>query len=336
VAAVAAGVLLLAPATGDASQTFGSRLNHDPANSGECVSLMTPCSLVSFIHPTDPNGDPDSSGAPSDGVITTFRIRATGDGGAAAQVTFRLADISLPDPANKDSALATAAGTGPTVTIPAISGPDVPVAEFPGRLPVKKGNHLAIDGTNVLATYNTSGDKFSYLFAPPLVDGQGARGSSDVTGELLVQAVIEPDADHDGFGDETQDQCPTQASTQGACDTAAPAVRGLRVGGGRIAYTLSEAATVQFRVAKRATGRRVRGKCVRPTRRNRSRPRCTRFAQLGRAFGGPGKAGANERKLPARLAGRRLAPGRYRLTMTLRDAAGNESTATKSFSVRRR
>ena len=31
-------------------------------------------------------------------------------------------------------------------------------------------------------------------------------------------AVLEPDADADGFGDETQDQCPTDASTQGQCD----------------------------------------------------------------------------------------------------------------------
>jgi len=29
--------------------------------------------------------------------------------------------------------------------------------------------------------------------------------------------MLEPDADHDGFGDETQDQCPTHASTQGPC-----------------------------------------------------------------------------------------------------------------------
>jgi hypothetical protein len=32
-----------------------------------------------------------------------------------------------------------------------------------------------------------------------------------------VEAVLEADADNDGFGDETQDQCPTDASTQGPC-----------------------------------------------------------------------------------------------------------------------
>lgn len=32
-----------------------------------------------------------------------------------------------------------------------------------------------------------------------------------------VSAQLEPDADGDGFGDETQDQCPTSASTQADC-----------------------------------------------------------------------------------------------------------------------
>ena len=42
-------------------------------------------------------------------------------------------------------------------------------------------------------------------------------------------ARLEADADRDGFGDETQDQCPTDASTQGACPvtpvTPAPSVK---------------------------------------------------------------------------------------------------------------
>jgi len=36
---------------------------------------------------------------------------------------------------------------------------------------------------------------------------------------LDVSAQLEPDDDGDGFGDETQDQCPTSASTQGPCPT---------------------------------------------------------------------------------------------------------------------
>ena len=35
--------------------------------------------------------------------------------------------------------------------------------------------------------------------------------------ELLLQGTVEADADRDGFGDETQDQCPTSSSTHGPC-----------------------------------------------------------------------------------------------------------------------
>ena len=322
-------VLLLAPA-GNAATTFGSRLNQNP-NTDPCSALTTVCSLVDFTHPVDPNGDPDSNGAPVDGVITKFRIRAVGQGGPQP-VTFRLANL-VSVAADKSSAIATSAGTGPTVTVPADTGGDAPITEVAGRLPVTKGQHLAIDERNVSAIYASSGDKDTYQFNTPLVDGQGPRGSDDVTEQLLVAAVIEPDADHDGFGDETQDACPTQATTQGACDKAAPAVSGLRVSGGKVAYNLSEAATVKFKLEKATKGRRVKGKCVRQTRRNRKRPACTRFVVVKGNFAGPGVAGANQVTLP-KVRGRKLGPGRYRLTMTVTDAVGNSATTTKSFTIK--
>ena len=34
---------------------------------------------------------------------------------------------------------------------------------------------------------------------------------------MPIPSLVEPDADGDGYGDETQDQCPTDASTQGPC-----------------------------------------------------------------------------------------------------------------------
>ena len=331
----AAAALLVLPQLGHAAVTFGSRLNHDPANSGECTMFATPCTIASFIHPTDPNGDPYSGGAPVDGVITKFRIRAFGGGDLPATVTFRLADVTLPDPMNNGSALGTAAGTGPTVTVPPDNGGDTPISEFPGRLPVKQGEHLAIDGTNVNATVNDSGDKFSYLFAPPLSEGEGPRGSTDATGELLVQAVIEPDADRDGFGDETQDACPSQAATQGPCDTTAPSLSGLHVAAGKIAYGLSENSTVGIVLQKSATGRRVHGKCVQSTHSNRTRPHCTRLVALGAGFSGPGHAGANSLALP-KVHGRSLAAGLYRLTLTVSDVAGNRSTSATQFRIKPR
>ncbi len=194
------GAFLVLPAVGQGATNFGSRLNHDPTDT-TCESFGT-CTIVSFIHPSDPNGDPYSGGAPVDGVITKFRIRAYALE-VPGQVTFRVADINLPDPNNNSSALATAKGTGPTITIqPDEAALETPITETAGRVPVAKGQHLAIDTTkSIAAVYNSNGSKFSYVFSPPLVEGTGARGSTDSANELMVAATIEPDADKDGFGD---------------------------------------------------------------------------------------------------------------------------------------
>jgi hypothetical protein len=326
----ATAAMLLVPALAQAATNFGSRLNHDPANSGECATFDGTCTLVSFIHPSDPNGDPYAGGAPVDGVITKFRIRAyiTTE---AQQVTFRVADITR-DAGDDSTALATAAGSGPTVTLGVNEDAlEAPIQEFAGRVPVKKGQHLAIDaGKYVQATVNDSGDKFSYVYSPPLVDGSGARGSTEATGELLVAATIEPDADGDGFGDETQDQCPSQATTQGPCDTSAPDVSGLKVNGGKVFYNLSEAATVTFTLEKKLPGRKVGRKCVKQTPQNKTKKRCPRFKKVGAQFSGPGAAGPNKVTLPN---GKKLKPGTYRLTMTATDAAGNTATKTTRFTV---
>ena len=203
--ALAVAGLLAVPAASSAATDFGSRMKNDPTD-GSCKALIAPCTYASFIHPSDPDGDPYSGGAPVDGVITKFRIRAYGDNGAPGQATFRLAEVTATP--NAPTALAKGVGTGPTVTIPASTGGgDVPISEFAARLRVKKGDHLALDTSNVNAIYNSNGNKYTYVFAPTLADGGGARGSNDVTNELLVAARIEPDADRDGFGDETQDNC---------------------------------------------------------------------------------------------------------------------------------
>jgi hypothetical protein len=358
---VACAALLLVPASSLAATNFGSRLNHDPANSGECTNapLTPPCTLVSFIHPSDPNGDPYSGGSPVDGVITKFRIRAFGEGGAAATVTFRVADIRLANPPNNDNALASSAGTGPTVTIPADSGTDTPIREFAGRVSVKKGQHLALDGSNVWATVNNSGDKFSYVFAPPLVNGQGARGSTSSTGELLVAATVEPDSDNDGFGDETQDKCPTEGNGGAACsspDTKKPVVSRLKLApasfpaaksgpsliartfGSRLSYRLSETATVTFKVQRQRVGRRIRGRCRPATRRNkaRSRRKCKLYKGVRGSFKHTGGAGTNRVRFTGRVGGKRLKVGRYRLVAVAADSARNRSKATrKAFRIKR-
>jgi hypothetical protein len=334
-AAIAATALLALPASGLAAETFGSRFANSP-NNGACNGLMTaPCSYVSFIHPAVGTGDPYAGGAPSDGVIVKFRINAYGTGGPGtpATVTFRVADITRQ---NEDSAQASTLATGPTVTV---AGNDT-VEEFPARVPVKQGNHLAIDTSDANAVYASSGSDFTYVYAPTLIDGAAARTSDMVTEELLVGAVVEPDADKDGFGDETQDQClGNSADAQAPCEVPGGGAGGsggvdrtkpqlgalaLADGGSKVSYRLSEAATLTLKVERVKKGRKVGGKCKRQTKANRSRKACKRYVKVGTVTTA-GKPGANQLALPKKVGKRKLAPGRYRLTITARDSAGNLS-----------
>jgi bacillolysin len=93
--------------------------------------------------------------------------------------------------------------------------------------------------------------------------------------------------------------------------------------GTRVSYSLSEAATTRFGVERATAGRKLGGRCVRPTSRNRNRPRCTRWVRLRGSFSHPGKVGSNDFRFRGRLAGRTLRPRRYRLVAAPTDAAGN-------------
>jgi hypothetical protein len=231
---------------------------------------------------------------------------------------------------DQSTAIASIVVAAPSVTIrPTPEEPEI--EEFSTRLPVKVGQQLAVESSEKInVTYQSGGEQYSYLFSPPLIAGGGPSTSHQSTGELLVQASIEPDADGDGFGDETQDQCPIQKTTQGPCDTTAPTVSGLGVSNGTISYSLSETSTVSFQLAKKLPGRKVGGKCVAQTSKNKAKRRCARFKNAGAAFSGSGNSGANQVTLPN---GKKLRPGTYRLTMTAVDAAGNKSTTTATFKI---
>ncbi|HET8956326.1 MAG TPA: Ig-like domain-containing protein [Solirubrobacterales bacterium] len=94
--------------------------------------------------------------------------------------------------------------------------------------------------------------------------------------------------------------------------------------GTTISFRLSEAArsTVAFQRAQ--PGRRVGGKCAKPTAANRDRKACVRYVSAGKLPSFAGKAGANRVKFQGLLSrGKSLAAGTYRVVVSARDAAGN-------------
>ncbi len=93
------------------------------------------------------------------------------------------------------------------------------------RIPIEAGDRI---GLYVPATQpgNASSGAFGTGDLGDVIKNNvGAEPGSSVlldapqnaNNRVNVSAVIEPDADKDGFGDETQDKCPSSGTTQGAC-----------------------------------------------------------------------------------------------------------------------
>jgi thrombospondin type 3 repeat protein len=210
---------LAIPASANAAEIFGSDLTLAPIPppAPECTGPGTgPCTDVAFTFHT---GNTLPTTAPVDGVITSVRYRSS----TSDTVTLRLARLNVNDEAM-------GVGTGPTATLnPSGAVTEVPVN--PG-LPIQTGDYLAGDGstgTTFNCTPGAGATGSFHLYLPPLVDGDPPRArTTQNTCEILVQATIEPDADGDRLGDESQDNCtglgtPDTTNTDGdalgdACD----------------------------------------------------------------------------------------------------------------------
>ena len=95
------------------------------------------------------------------------------------------------------------------------------VRTFATRLPVQVGDILGMVAPEPCLLGGPGqpvGDQVRFFGSTT----EPQRGSTQTTtgllsARILVAANVEPDSDRDGFGDETQDQCPTDASIQAPC-----------------------------------------------------------------------------------------------------------------------
>jgi len=194
-------VLATGASSASAAQTFGSDLTQPASTTpascsgGGCTDLVT-AFRTGNTHP---------STSPISGVVVSFGVKVSFTG----SLTFVLGHADM-------SGNGVVTSTGPT-TNPAAAG----TYSVPARTPVTAGDQLGltygIGGNHALPSGCGTGP-FRYVYTPALVQGnppqaQSLHGSCDE----LINATVEPDADHDGYGDETQDQCPTNASTHASC-----------------------------------------------------------------------------------------------------------------------
>jgi hypothetical protein len=104
--------------------------------------------------------------------------------------------------------------------------------------------------------------------------------------------------------------------------------------GTTFSLTLDQPAIVSFGFARSARGRRVHGKCVRVTKHDRRKPRCTRTVSVA-TLRVSAPAGRDTLSFQGPVTrSRRLHPGHYRVTITASNSAGQRSAATTlSFTV---
>jgi hypothetical protein len=99
---------------------------------------------------------------------------------------------------------------------------------FSTRIPIQASDRLAMYGTLQEFSGNPIGNLYCQIPGPENEIGvfAGSGGGPGAVNPFVVLeaparfpliAVVEPDADGDGYGDETQDQCPQSAAVQTAC-----------------------------------------------------------------------------------------------------------------------
>jgi hypothetical protein len=96
--------------------------------------------------------------------------------------------------------------------------------------------------------------------------------------------------------------------------------------GTTISFSVSELSRTTFKFERVLSGRRVGKRCLAPTKRRAHRRRCTRYVAARPSLVYTTAAGSHKLDFAGRLTRRaKLKPGKYRLSVTSKDAAGNTS-----------
>ena len=206
-----------------------------------------------------------------------------------------------------------------------------PVASISGPATAATGEQLSFSGAG---SSDPDGDGIVFawtLDGAPAGSGPTLSASFQTAGTHTVGLTVTDPTGRQGSA--------TQTVT--VSDVRAPVIselsaRPARVRRGRpvnLRFRLSEAASVRVKIQRALPGRRVRGRCRKPSARNRSARRCTRYVRVT-TLRATGKAGKNRVRFSGRVRGRALARGRYRAVVQATDAAGNHSVPRRvSFRV---
>ncbi len=210
-AAISAIALLAAPTQSSiASTTVGYDVNAAPDS-------WQAGTVIAQRRNTDPSGTA-YDGFASGGVITSLSIRTQGN---SANIDV----LILRKTAEPTASSATFLNVAPITTIPVTADPSGAghITTVASRISVGAGDRFAmttaLTGTRYLRYHFAADADYCFYRAAPHGSGSSFTYSASSCNNYmpLVQGVVEADADADGYGDETQDQCPSQAAYQGPC-----------------------------------------------------------------------------------------------------------------------
>jgi hypothetical protein len=194
VVVVGIALALVAPPAARADVTIGSPLTA----AGTTLVCGQPCtwSLTAF-----PGRDVT---APFAGVITRWRIRT---GAGAGTTAARLRVIRRPSGPGAQPGIGIA--SSPTVTPPADT-----ISVFSVRIPIAQGDYVGVGfGPGALDAVAITPGTAIESWADLIDGGAGTIPNILFPGaELLVNADVERDVDTDGYGDDTQDNCPANTN----------------------------------------------------------------------------------------------------------------------------
>ncbi len=166
--------------------------------------ILSSCSNETMVA-TGPPEYPFS--APADGVITSWSYQAP----ASLSGMLKLS-VLRPLGASDYRSVADSASETPVANT---------LSTFPTRIPVRQGDRIGMKPNGVPCTANVGTGSHLWI-AGDVAPGSSATFPNASSRGLDISAVEEADADGDGYGDTSQDLCPTDATTQGACRTTTP------------------------------------------------------------------------------------------------------------------
>jgi hypothetical protein len=171
---------------------------------------------VTVVSLKNPPGYPLPSAIPSAGVITSWTYSLNGTIPGEEVVTEMLkvfAPAAVPGQLTVVGESSTRVLGGTTTS--------------PARIPVQSGDLIGsaltitdeggVEAGALFCKTEDPGDEIAKVAGAPTVGATVAPLATATGFQNPITVTVEPDADGDGYGDETQDKCPTDASTHEAC-----------------------------------------------------------------------------------------------------------------------